>query len=136
MNVDKDFCPVCWHIEITAFNDGDVEFSCLDESKSRTRTVRFLGHKAPRKHLDLYDLRNLVTTGALFNLEGELMIQGYCNAWFMRCKVIGLASTHKHTHMQIQNHRGFCVFGFVKWFSTSFSLSMHPLPFLSSEKAD
>ena len=38
----------------------------------------------------------VVTTEALFNLKGAIVIQRYYDGCFMRCKVIGLAFTH-HT---------------------------------------
>jgi hypothetical protein len=28
--VDEDFCPICWHKEITAFSDDDTDFSFLE----------------------------------------------------------------------------------------------------------
>ncbi len=28
--VDQDFCPICWDKEITAFSDGDTDFSFLE----------------------------------------------------------------------------------------------------------
>ena len=28
--VDEAFCPICWHKEITAFSDGDLDFSFLE----------------------------------------------------------------------------------------------------------
>ncbi len=28
--VDEAFCPICWHKEITAFSDGDMDFSFLE----------------------------------------------------------------------------------------------------------
>jgi len=30
MIVDEDFCPICWHREITAFTDGNFDFSYLE----------------------------------------------------------------------------------------------------------
>jgi hypothetical protein len=27
---DEDFCPICWHKEIIAFSDGDMDFSFLE----------------------------------------------------------------------------------------------------------
>jgi C4-type Zn-finger protein len=27
---DEDFCPTCWHREITVFADGDMDFSYLE----------------------------------------------------------------------------------------------------------
>ena len=27
---DEAFCPICWHKEITAFSDGDIDFSFLE----------------------------------------------------------------------------------------------------------
>jgi hypothetical protein len=30
MIADKDFCPICWHREITAFSDGIIDFSYLE----------------------------------------------------------------------------------------------------------
>ena len=28
--VDEAFCPICWHREITAYSDGDMDFSFLE----------------------------------------------------------------------------------------------------------
>ena len=28
--VDEAFCPICWHKEIIAFSDGDLDFSFLE----------------------------------------------------------------------------------------------------------
>ena len=28
--VDEAFCPICWHREITANSDGDMDFSFLE----------------------------------------------------------------------------------------------------------
>jgi hypothetical protein len=28
--VDEAFCPICWHKEITAFSDADMDFSFLE----------------------------------------------------------------------------------------------------------
>ena len=28
--VDEAFCPLCWHREITAYSDGDMDFSFLE----------------------------------------------------------------------------------------------------------
>ena len=28
--VDEAFCPICWHKEIIAFTDGDMDFSFLE----------------------------------------------------------------------------------------------------------
>jgi hypothetical protein len=28
--VDEAFCPICWHREITAYSDGDLDFSFLE----------------------------------------------------------------------------------------------------------
>lgn len=28
--VDEAFCPVCWHREIIAFSDGDMDFSFME----------------------------------------------------------------------------------------------------------
>ena len=28
--VDEDFCPICWHREITAYSDDDMDFSFLE----------------------------------------------------------------------------------------------------------
>ena len=28
--VDEAFCPICWHKEITAFSDDDMDFSFLE----------------------------------------------------------------------------------------------------------
>jgi hypothetical protein len=28
--VDEAFCPICWHKEITAYSDGDMDFSFLE----------------------------------------------------------------------------------------------------------
>jgi hypothetical protein len=28
--VDEDFCPICWHKEITAFSDDETDFSFLE----------------------------------------------------------------------------------------------------------
>ncbi len=28
--VDEAFCPICWHREITAFSDSDMDFSFLE----------------------------------------------------------------------------------------------------------
>jgi hypothetical protein len=30
MIADKDFCPICWHGEITAFGDDNIDFTCLE----------------------------------------------------------------------------------------------------------
>lgn len=30
MIVDEDFCPICWLGEITAFTDGNFDFSYLE----------------------------------------------------------------------------------------------------------
>ncbi len=30
MIADKDFCPICWHREITAFSDDIIDFSYLE----------------------------------------------------------------------------------------------------------
>jgi len=27
---DKDFCPICWHRDITTFSDGSFDFSYLE----------------------------------------------------------------------------------------------------------
>jgi hypothetical protein len=28
--VDEAFCPICWHREITAYSDSDMDFSFLE----------------------------------------------------------------------------------------------------------
>lgn len=28
--VDEAFCPICWHREITAYSDGEMDFSFLE----------------------------------------------------------------------------------------------------------
>ena len=28
--VDEAFCPICWHREIRAYSDGDMDFSFLE----------------------------------------------------------------------------------------------------------